>query len=137
MTNEELRTAIRETEKAVGMTVGAANREAFDHLTELRMVERSRAMFEPAAGEKESVSIMNRPVSRSDYDMQVARAYAAEGIIEDLKAQIASLNRQLEPLTEEEAIGVGKMTGSYVTTVRGAVMINDRAIMAVKARRVE
>ncbi len=43
LTNEELRTAIRETEKTVGMTVGTNNTDAKVHLDTLRMVERNRS----------------------------------------------------------------------------------------------
>ncbi len=54
LTNAELRAAIRETEKTVGVTVGAANTDARVHLDTLRMVERNRAQaLLAAAGEKE------------------------------------------------------------------------------------
>ena len=138
-----------------------------------------------AAGEKESVSIMSQPVSRIEYDKQVARAYAAEGIVDDLKAQltaalednermrggalnvaygnmfaraeaaeaeaqrlrdlvesgaveVAALKRQMEPLTEREAM----IALSDVSPLRAHSSI-ERTIAAcavcdlIRARRVE
>jgi len=60
-----------------------------------------------AAGEKESVSIMSQPVSRIEYDKQVARAYAAEGIVDDLKAQLTAA------LEDNERLRGGALNVAY------------------------
>jgi hypothetical protein len=84
------------------------------------------------------VPIESQPVSRAEYDKQVARANAAEGIVDDLKAQIARLHRLQEPLTEEEG------TAAYNEWTRGltifdcggrGMVLSDAAITTVKNRR--
>jgi len=96
MNNTELRTAIRETEKTCGLTVSESNRDAFDHLTALRAVERRRADAMLAAPGDEP------DTHESCYSLSFHNSLLRDKVVEiaSLKAELA---KYTEPLTDDEA----------------------------------
>lgn len=93
-----------------------------------------------AAGEQEPtryspISIVDQPVSRAEYDRQVARAEAAEAKCADLERENAALRRQAEPLTRDELVESGDARkfwhGLTVTETIALVAAADR----IRSRR--
>ena len=92
-----------------------------------------------AAGEQDGdYQTLHRRCHLAEAEIARLKA-AAEGIVDDLKAQVSRLKRLQEPLTEEELSAAGSIYDDMpgVETMQEVVRQWEDAIAAVKARRSE
>lgn len=142
MSNHELRTAIRETEKTCGSTVNEAHKEAAVHLAALRKVERSRATAAAdalLAKAGESADCCKAAIADLESRADNVEAEMRD-MIRDRDAQIARLKAELErvtaPLKNDEVHQIAKHYGMF-PNVHNCCIVEawDRAIAAVKMSR--